>query len=109
MSATRKKYDAQYFIEFFSAIPASRWTTLVVEDQDGRKCALGHLGINNETYWEDQITPRIRALSKVLRPEAATRNSDLLEVVWRVNDYGSGKTPRGAILSALKAAKKAGR
>ena len=32
------------FIEYFEAIPASRWCRFVFKDEHGRKCAQGHLG-----------------------------------------------------------------
>lgn len=41
------KYDLDYYIERFSAIPDDQWITGEFKDNQGRCCALGHLGERN--------------------------------------------------------------
>lgn len=38
---------AQEFIDFFEAIPEDRWCVNLLNDGDGRSCALGHLGVRH--------------------------------------------------------------
>lgn len=39
------KYDVNYFIKKFTAIPEKAWCTQVFDNKCGQHCALGHCGI----------------------------------------------------------------
>lgn len=49
LSGKAAKLTVDYFIGFFSAIPDDQWTTRKYQDDQGRKCARGHLG-GADTY-----------------------------------------------------------
>ena len=92
------KYDADYFIRKFSAIPARLWCTDYLMLADGRRCARGWCGVLPPTR---EQTPEDIALFRVLNGETVSIN----------NGYLTGypqKTPRARILAALRDAKKAG-
>lgn len=90
------EYNVDYFIKKFEAIPEEKWTILVLIDNAGRSCALGHCGVlptNSGPYYNTE--------GYSLR--------DLLEkhdvYVMAVND-GNDKnyqqpTPKQRILAAL--------
>ena len=90
------KYDAKYFIKFFSKIPENKWTTGSLKKKDCR-CALGWLGVDGA--WAH--TPKSRALVQLFEPGAP---EDAFEVVWRVNDSETalGKHPKTRILNKLR-------
>ena len=88
-----KKYDAAYFIEKFTAIPARFWTTKNYRDGN-RYCALGHCG------------ERSNAGAKVEANALAELFTSKNLMVTYVNDGHSHlfkqKTPRGRVLAALR-------
>lgn len=47
MKTEQPTYNAQYFIDFFEAIPDEEWTIEMFQDVDGKCCALGHCGWRN--------------------------------------------------------------
>jgi hypothetical protein len=96
-----KRYDVDYFIAKFSAIPAKRWTTRTFDDSFGRRCAGGHCGMRaGDRYFE---VPEYRALVGIVSKALGT-------FVSMINDgldpRFKQKTPRGRILAALRLAKK---
>lgn len=89
------KYDIDYFIAKFAAIPDDQWTTEEFTDGNGCKCALGHCGL---TPFSQGVNPEVQALVRIVAYPA------------RVNDGNEeyarfGSTPKERILNALKAAK----
>lgn len=45
MNTTEQKFDLEYFIDKFEAIPEDQWTTGEYINDDGCKCAYGHCGL----------------------------------------------------------------
>lgn len=95
------KYDVDYFIAKFSAIPKNKWTTKKYSDGNGAHCAFGHCGatsLNGGNLEAQELEQLIYGAFKYCVPE--------------INDYGTGlvagKHPRTRILNALKKIKKRG-
>lgn len=96
------KYDIDYFIEFFSNIARSKWTTQSFNNSKEQKCAIGHCGVRSK---------KDLALRKIISPSDITRS---IIPVTSINDgqheYRKlGKHPRTRILRALKNIKKKGK
>lgn len=88
-----KKYDAQYFIKKFAAIPDELWGCGAFE-RDGRYCALGHCGIGQN---DDGHTPdEANALSRLFGLRGVPCINDGTGM-WRE----LGTRPRERILNAL--------
>lgn len=89
------KYDLEYFIKKFEAIPEDQWTAGVFMDDDGRCCAYGHCGAN-----ENSPTLESGMLS------------DLCPLTISVNDNKAGKyshfgdTPKERVVNYLKSLRK---
>ena len=102
MGATKPvRYDADYFIRRFSAIPDEKWCTGAYRKGDAM-CASGHC-----LLWGDhgrrESTNEWRALCDMFG-----RNAPSLVNDGHCPRYRQ-KTPRARILAALRDAKKAGR
>lgn len=85
------KYDVDYFIAKFEAIPEDLW--MAGDFTDGvRCCAFGHCG---EKGWTNPLTQESTCLSSLLEGEVA-----------RINDGNDDKypqpTPKQRILAALR-------
>lgn len=86
------KYDVDYFIKKFKAIPANKWCTYDFY-YNGKHCAVGHCGVkqmkdiayNEEAY---------HLLYKVLPEVMEINDNDGLKL--------KQKTPKGRILAALR-------
>jgi len=115
-------YNVDYFIEKFESIPDENWTSgvLALENNRDCRCALGHMGIEDEMNYVH--TKESRALGKLfldnwdlfpvdLYGEKPTSSEKYLktsepldgyyfEAVFRVNDT-PGRLPRASILHAL--------
>lgn len=82
------KYDVDYFIKKFEAIPDEKWCINEIDNGRGQRCALGHTwGLFGETK-------ETEALCNVMN--------------WRVSFINNGEshdykqsTPRARILAAL--------
>jgi hypothetical protein len=89
------KYDVNYFIKKFKAIPPRKWCAHEFTDGRGRHCALGHCGESGE----GDIT---KEASKLIG--WFNRNGGLS--VSKVNDgkdeFYSQETPKKRILAALR-------
>jgi hypothetical protein len=103
---SHKGYTINYFINFFSGIPSSRWTTdaEVQTTANGSyvRCAVGHARFNRRTEKSD-CKVRVKALKHFL---GAQETAD-------INDGAAGysvlgKTPRARILAALRNRKRTG-
>jgi len=87
------KYDIQYFIDKFEAIPAEKWTRGVVYDaSNDTYCALGHCGIR-EAGGRWTKTEEANALENIYRNNQGAQywHRDIEEegeiyYFWRVND-----------------------
>lgn len=94
------KYDVDYFIQKFEAIPEDEWGMgWLANELTGKKCMLGHCG------QRDYInpTPEVEALSRIFDLEWTTE-------LYEIND-GIGKwkhlaiKPKDRVLKALKVLK----
>lgn len=88
-------YNAQYFINKFSAIPEDQWTTNICHDDD-KSCALGHCGAR---YTSDDRSVEANALRSLFV-------KSLHCCVHQINDnmhyLYTQDTPKQRILAALK-------
>lgn len=122
------KYTPEYFLNKFSEIPNSKWTTGELRNGD-KCCALGFCGVKPlpaSIEGDYKYTREARALEAILRIGFSISATGLVnpaeaEVVMGINDgdgagVGSplpystvqkfGKTPRTRILNALRKAQK---
>lgn len=92
------KYDKDYFIKKFEAIPGDRWIVNDFIDSEGRCCALGHCGVNHVVYTDEG-----RALVALLgRGEQINKINDNVhdkDYTWKVKVDPEAKT---RILVALR-------
>lgn len=87
---------AKEFHDFFSAIPEEKWTIGAFLSDDGKCCALGHLGCS----WDD-TTENGMAIENIFQATG--------HCVTEVNDgIYRGDTPKQRILAALEDAMKQG-
>ena len=88
------RYDKNYFIAKFEAIPEDKWCTHTY-GKDGHHCALGHCG--DSIY---VTTSEADSLDKLLQYKTAFINDgELLDSI----DYSNyGDTPKQRILTALR-------
>lgn len=87
--ATEPAYDAGWFVRFFEAVNESLWTTHRYADDQGRHCALGHLGC---------VSNALTGLGVLLRK--------LLPNIAGINDgyyHQDLPTPKQRVLAALRA------
>lgn len=85
---TRVKYDVDYFIAKFSAIPVDKWTTQNF-NLGNKSCALGFCGMTSF----EKITREAKALGKLFGG---------IDKVWIINDDDSyGNNPKNRILNRL--------
>lgn len=64
------EYTADYFIEFYEAIPYDLWITGLYTDQCAGKtccCALGHLGVTGSTPWPLKEGDKANALINLFK------------------------------------------
>jgi hypothetical protein len=100
------KYDVDYFLAKFSAIPEDRWTTgsIGISDLSPRKCALGHCGVNSYSLITDEALALAKLLKQVI--ELDFRYSNEFDRVWFLNDstrHGyTQPTPKQRVLAALR-------
>ena len=89
------KYDVDYFIKKFEAIPEKKWCTGFMFGENGTRCALGHCGAKGVFA---ELPPEGRALDHLFR--------NILGVgVVSVNDNAYectvGETPKERVLLQL--------
>ncbi len=60
-------YDKSHFIKKFSAIPDERWIDCGLFHWNGKSCALGHCGMNYESFFCQENYPEAHALVNLLR------------------------------------------
>lgn len=95
-----KKYDADYFIEKFKKIPANKWTTGILENEKGQKCALGHCGLGGANSIDNTESLFLRNLFfEYLNSVLSNVNDDL-------HTQYTQKSPKTRVLAALKDIKK---
>lgn len=101
------KYNKQYFIDKFTAIPNDEWAIGKCIDDEGRKCALGHCGIRtlDKSYLDNEEAFNLVKLLTPIYPKDISLIADV-QVVYDVNDgnlYGDREetTPKQRILEAL--------
>jgi hypothetical protein len=108
-----KGYTLNYFIDFFSNIPTSQWTTCDLVDEVGRCCVLGHAGDAANSNLRVTNTYNTRSLATKARANALAKFFGGARLASAVND-GSwgyeelGKNPRARILRALRNRKRYG-
>lgn len=109
-----KGYTLNYFIDFFSNIPNSRFTEGELLDADGvRMCALGHAGAANRDVeaFAGANTCDVSGLPTEARAQALDNflNGETASINDGDTGYAElGKTPRGRILRALRNRKRTG-
>ena len=83
---TRSRYTPGWFERFFQKIPRKKWGEGRYVLPDGRKCALGLLGVTNamDGCLEKKLPPAARAFRQMLQDRLGLHPSE-------VND---GNTPR---------------
>lgn len=90
-----RKYSVRWFIEFFSAIPRSKWCTRTLvmnaDTDEESRCVLGHCGMRD--YYPTRMS---RALHEVLFPKTVYENHNLFSLNDQYTD------PRASVLRALK-------
>jgi len=101
--------DVQYFIDKFGAIPEEQWTTECYQDNQNRRCALGHCSPNVMSKYKDERVESFVEIAESQEEEGRV----LLQLFWDhelcvppVNDgyeirYTQG-TPKQRILAALR-------
>lgn len=95
------KFDVDYFIAKFTAIPDEKWCRYHLLDQ-GRSCALGHCGEREVPSCEPgRLFPMISVTDESL---ALSQLFGSREMVATVNDLGTG-CPKNRILGKLNAIK----
>ena len=99
------KYNADYFIKFFEAIPDRKWCTRVYTDDEGRHCGYGH--VYDASSGTDDIACCLRGIIwKIIRCDVSDVNDGLTKFCpARLLKF---KRPRTRILHALREAKKQG-
>ena len=95
------KYNVDYFIKKFRAIPASKWTTETYASGD-KCCALGHCGVR-----DDNMKEGYGMMAQSLRDLFRGHGLLLLSINDGEEHGYAQKTPRARILAALKDIKKA--
>lgn len=96
------KYDVDYFIKKFEAIPEDKWCIIDFLKENGQMCALGHCGVrevNNDVILPEEATNLISLFG-----------GDIIHVT-SVNDcygFNNFKTPKHAILAKLNDIKNRG-
>lgn len=91
------KYNAQFYIDFFSKIPEELWIEGDFEDECGRKCAYGHLG---ERYY--RITEEARGLKR-LSEDYLPKNFGFMKINDnKVQHEYPQETPKQRVLAALE-------
>ena len=92
------KYTVDYFIKKFKKIPAKKWTTARFV-KDGKRCALGHCGIDNFTIRNQEANTLMLLFDSQLLTQVSTIND-------MQSDQYKQKTPKKRILAALEDIKK---
>jgi hypothetical protein len=95
MTTTETKYDVDYFIKKFEAIPEENWTSGVFERSDGSRCALGHCG-----RLDGCDTPEANALDTLLSGDEYGGLTPWINDV--LSDLHPQPTPKQRILAALR-------
>jgi hypothetical protein len=105
------KFDIDYFIAKYEAIPDELFTVHLFENYEGQKCSVGHCGV----YDKAGITPESLALKQVLAelPVTSKRTGELVVDAFstfpvKASNISDGlvkeypqKTPKQRILAAL--------
>ena len=88
------KYDVDYFIAKFKAIPASKWC-ISAYGRDDKHCALGHCGVKSDGFLTS-VTSEAAQL-ECLVPNIVCVND---------GDERFERSPRSRVLAALRELKK---
>lgn len=92
------KYDIDYFIKKFDAIPDSKWGCGAFSS-NGRRCALGHCGVGKSVRYTAESLVLSRLFLQI-ESNPADINDGTMDC-WR----DLGHTPKKRILNALYLAK----
>lgn len=89
------KYNIDYFIKKFTAIPEGKWCTGMYLNDNDQSCALGHCGVRYTESCGYNKTDEANALITIFGRSGKVIN---------INDFELelGNTPRTRILRALK-------
>jgi hypothetical protein len=95
------KYDLDYFIAKFEAIPEEKWTVKKFE-RDGKCCALGHCGFRENVQESGFVTNSLTGEGQALRSLAP----DIILINDGINDLANyAPTPKQRVLKHLRALK----
>lgn len=96
METTEQKFDLEYFVSKFEAIPDDQWITGEFFDERGCKCAYGHCGaVNSSTDTIESSKLLDLDLEHSFRIAAVNDNTD--------NEYSAyGSTPKQRVVNYLK-------
>jgi len=89
------KYDIQYFIDKFEAIPENKWIKGTVYDTNsGRCCALGHCGVRetspaNSKWIQTEEANALENIYRYARDFSPIDEADNY-TFWLINDRSSG-------------------
>lgn len=99
----KSKYTLNYFIKYFKSIPEDKWCIGEFINDQGQKCAYGHLGLGVTQFYHNP-TPRAKALMDICFE--AGRSS--IAVATANNAYASelGDTPKKRVIAFLQSLKK---
>lgn len=90
------KYDVNYFIAKFEAIPEGLWCTGEFNNGRGQFCAMGHCGDDVDKV----APPECRALKALFRRDGGT--AIITEINDGLNPSRPEPTPKLRILAALR-------
>src|SRR6478736_1430645 len=89
---TKMKYNREYFIAKFEAIPEEKWTTGECCNAFGQCCALGHCGMHKLPDALEEYTEEAQALMGLLSP--LVNPTDPVKSVYIVNDRNAIAYPQ---------------
>lgn len=106
---TKPLKTKEQFLEFFQNIPDEKWTSVVLEADNGKHCALGHLGIicngeDSDYIAKDAIVEKnVKGLAQIFGNLNSPPPLDLAcRIIYRINDARVGdQSPKDNIISAL--------
>lgn len=101
-----KGYTLNYFIDYFSSIPAHQWTEGTEQlGETVQHCAIGHALRNSRTTLSNTTT-KTTARAEALRGFLDNNVENINDAFGRYAELGA--TPRGRILRALRNRKRTG-
>lgn len=98
------KFDVDYFIQKFEAIPEEKWCTVKYRDR-GACCSLGHCGEGMDDEYGFSVTDEAEALKKMVF--IGLDDADVPSINDGQDNRFQQPTPKQRILAALRQIKEA--